>query len=105
MPANDRGQTCQRHGPWDPAEGGRTAETESHPGAGACWQVPGCSNNFVVMSKLAKIEASLQTLYEQIKEVWLHREVFDGCSAPLFSTLILSLLCYSNLLSTFIGIR
>lgn len=70
-----------------------------------CWQVAGCSNHFLVMSKLAKIKASLQTLYEQIKEVWLHREVFDGCSAPLFSALILLLLGHSNLLSTFIGIR
>lgn len=105
MPANNRGQTCHSHRQWDPVEQGRTAEVESHPGAGACWQVPGCSNNFLVISKLPKVEASLQTLYEQIKEVWLHREVFDGCSAPLFSTLILLLLHYSNLLSTFIGVR
>lgn len=68
-------------------------------------QVPACSNDFLVMSKLAKMEASLQTLYEQIKEVWLHMEVFDECSAPLFYTLFLLLLHYSNLLSSFIGVR
>lgn len=99
MPANNHGQIPQRHRQWDPDEWGRTAEAESHPGAGACWQVPGRSDNFLVKSKLAEVEASLQTFSEQIKEA------FDGCSAPLFSTLILLFLCRLNLLSTFIGVR